>query len=267
MEVKQFTLTDIEFKAAKEGPGRFKAYLSTFDNWDRVRPIPERPARGAFTKHLTKFIKQGFFAQGHDHNGLPNGTIEDAGEDNKGVWIEVEYHSHQAAQDARTVMQERALRGKAVTTSMGYRTHDDEYVDIDDDPELKAQGITTGRLLKEIELFEASNVNIPANPMALVTSIKDWSRADLPAEAHFEMALAAVKGFVTRMTDLQDLRAKEGRVLSSANRTKLSALVGALQEAQVALEELLAATEPKADPEEVRKQLAIAIANLQGVSI
>jgi hypothetical protein len=63
------------------------------------------------------------------------------------------------------------------------------------------------------------------------------------------------------------LRAKEGRVLSSANRTKLSALVGALQEAQVALEELLAATEPKADPEEVRKQLAIAIANLQGVSI
>jgi hypothetical protein len=64
-------------------------------------------------------------------------------------------------------------------------------------------------------------------------------------------------------------RLKEGRVLSNQNRTKLSALHTSLADVMAAIEELLQATEPKADPDEVRKALAqflVYQARLQGVT-
>jgi len=60
-----------------------------------------------------------------------------------------------------------------------------------------------------------------------------------------EMALAAVQNFVTRTESLADLRRKEGRVLSSANRERMKKLLGMLSSVASDLKELLDATEPE----------------------
>src|SRR5690349_13600759 len=153
IETKQLSAQGIEFKQASEGstsPGRMRFYFSTWDNYDRVG---ERPVRGAFKKYLPQLIKSGFSSVNHGHDGLPVATIEDAGEDNVGAWAEIEYHSHQDAQDAYTVAKERAARGKDVNISMAYKVHADREADMDD-ADLKADGYTKGRELVECEVIE-----------------------------------------------------------------------------------------------------------------
>lgn len=87
---------------------------------------------------------------------------------------------------------------------------------------------------------------MPANPAALLTDAKDAASllAGLTAADSHTLALAAVRGYVTRMGDLAALRAKEGRVLSGANREKLGALRGSLADVLAIIEQLLADSEP-----------------------
>lgn len=66
--------------------------------------------------------------------------------------------------------------------------------------------------------------------------------AGLTFADHSESVLAAVGEYTTRVTSLIDLRTKEGRVISSANRNRI-------QELRDALDSLLAASEPKPKPE------------------
>jgi HK97 family phage prohead protease len=244
----------IEVKGTKDEAGLITGYASTFGNFDRVG---ERPVKGAFAMDLHDFMTDGFIAVGHDHNGLPVATVKEAREDDHGLYIVAEFHSTPEAQSARKIAQERIERGKSVGLSIGYQTLEDEFTE-------------EGRLLKRVKLFEVSLVNIPANPMATVTGIKGGSLAGLTFEEHGETALAAVKSYVDRAGEVHALRTKEGRVLSAASRQRIKTVLEGLDMVdalRAELSDLLAATEPKADPEEVRKQLAIAIANLQGVSI
>lgn len=194
IERKQVAASQVEFKDAQGNkPGRMRLYFSTFDNWDSVRPVPERPVRGAFKKYLPDLLKKGFSSVNHDLSALPVATIADAGEDDKGAWAELEYHSTQGAQDAYTVAKERYQRGADVSASFAYLVHDDEYIDIVDDEGLKAQGITRGRELKELEVKELGFVNIPANPHATATAVKalkDTPTKRLGIKGMFEDALA-----------------------------------------------------------------------------
>lgn len=193
IESKQFTATGVEFKDGSDGsPGRMKMYFSTFEKFDDVRPIPERPTKGAFKDYLPELIKSGFSSVNHKSvtdGDLPVATVDSAGEDDKGAWAEVEYHSTQAAKDAYIVAKERHQRGKTVSISMAYKVHEDAYVDMDD-PELKAQGITRGRELKKIEVKEIGFVNIPANRMAGATGFKSGAPEALAMKGIFEDALA-----------------------------------------------------------------------------
>lgn len=245
--------------------GRIAGYASTWDNWDRVM---EKPARGAFAKSLDKFMRDGFIAVGHDWTLLPVATPDLGKEDNIGLYLEADFHSTPFAQEARTISTERIERGKSVSFSIGYEVKDAQEVEIDD-PTLNEQGITKGRILTEINLFEVSLVNVPANPLATATGIKSMLQASMAMDAHSEVVQAAIEGYVQRLTGLSGTRTKEGRVLSSQNRTKLSDLHASLADVMQAIEELLAATEPKAPEEEVRKALAaffVRQAKLQGVT-
>lgn len=63
-------------------------------------------------------------------------------------------------------------------------------------------------------------------------------------------ALVAVEAFTLRAKSLADLRRKEGRVLSAANRDKLSALLVAIGDAQGALRSLLEETDKPGNADE-----------------
>jgi HK97 family phage prohead protease len=259
---------DAQFKLlSDEGPGTLGMYLSTFHNWDRVRPIPEKPVRGAFEKHLAAFIKDGFIAEYHDWGKRPIATVTNAREDDYGLWVEAEFHTTHDAQEARITAKERLARGKSVKSSMGYEVLDDEIVDMDDE-ELKAQGIKQGRLLKDIPLYEGSIVNVPANPLASVTGAKSLLQESMPLEAHLEIAQAANAGVIMRLQKLVEMRNMEGKagaVIRRELREQVKQVRDSLPALAAMLDEILAASEPKADPAEVRKALAYYLVQRAGL--
>ena len=71
-----------------------------------------------------------------------------------------------------------------------------------------------------------------------------------------DRALASVTAIVSRSEALAALRAKEGRVLSTANRDRLTVLVTSLGEAATALSELLAASDPEKHRKEFMREVA-----------
>lgn len=93
------------------------------------------------------------------------------------------------------------------------------------------------RNLYEVDLWETSDVLWGMNEAT--TAGKRMQLAD-----QSDAALTAVKDYITRLRDLADLRAKDGRVLSGANRTRIETAVTALADAQTTLQELLDATDP-----------------------
>lgn len=78
--------------------------------------------------------------------------------------------------------------------------------------------------------------------------VPPWAKGDLPAGLtyadHLDRVLIEVTGLTERTSDLSAMRAKEGRVLSSATRERLSALMEAMRSAMGDLEMLLSETEP-----------------------
>jgi HK97 family phage prohead protease len=139
-----------EFKLTDEGNGGFSGYGSVFSVLDRQGEIV---APGAFTDTLPQFEKEGFIAVSHDWDRLPVGSIKACRQDEKGLWIDAEFHSTPEAQACRTYVRERLQRGKSVGLSIGYWVRDDERT-------------KDGRLLKQLDLAEVSVVTIPANPAA-----------------------------------------------------------------------------------------------------
>jgi HK97 family phage prohead protease len=230
MERKVIEATDLKFTNESEW-GEFSCYASTFANWDEVG---ERPEKGAFAPHLDSFLKDGFIAIGHDWKALPVATPVEAYEDEHGLFLRAEFHSTQAAQDARKVLQERLARGKTAKTSIGYSVLRDEAID-------------GGRLLKEIRLHEVSLVNYPANPMASVLASKSGEVSTLGFNEHAEALVAAAEAFAERARDRVEFRQKEGRVLSRATIGKIDELRPRLMEVYDGLGELVESAAPKAE--------------------
>lgn len=228
----EYKLLNPELKLSDEGSGNLQGYASTFQNWDSVQ---ERPVKGAFTRHLADFKSDGFIAVGHDWSALPVASVEDAYEDDHGLFFKAAFHSHTEAQAARAVTTERMARGKSVKLSIGYEVLQDEYV-------------AEGRLLKDIKLYEISLVTVPANNAANVTGAKSILPAGMPILDYSDAVLALVQEFDRRVSQIKEMRAKQGRVLSDANRKRIGSLLEALTAVAGDLETLLTETEPKADP-------------------
>ena len=85
---------------------------------------------------------------------------------------------------------------------------------------------------------------------------------------HAEHVLASVQAFIERSGSLADLRSKEGRVLSAANRERLSTLHDLLAECAKDIKELLDSTQPAPEKGEVLfAEYQAILARLQGVPI
>ncbi len=121
-----------------------------------------------------------------------------------------------------------------------------KVLEIGSDKEIEAWGKAHGdarpsRMLKKLDPFEMSPVLLGAGQDTATLAIKN-DKTTYADQA--EMALAAVTELVTRTESLADLRRKEGRVLSSANRERMKKLLGMLSSVASDLKELLDATEP-----------------------
>jgi HK97 family phage prohead protease len=156
MKTKSFAL---EVKAVAED-GTFEGYASTFggspDSYgDIVLP-------GAFAVSLAKHRREGtmpIMLWNHKASELPIGNWLDLAEDGKGLWAK----GQADLDDDVGARVHRAMKRKAVRgLSIGYET-----VAKETDP--KKPGIN---FLKELDLWEISPVNFPANRRATVTEVK-----------------------------------------------------------------------------------------------
>lgn len=234
MELKYSVAKLSEFKAVEgAGNGGFEGYGSVFGVRDDGGDIV---LKGAFANKLDDFKTRGFIGLSHDWNGLPIGYVKEAREDDYGLFIQTEYHSHQMAQEARTVAQERIEAGKGVYLSIGYSVEPGGAAPSND-------GMS--RLLSQLKLYEVSQVNVPMLDVAEFTGVKAIDQGT--------RVLNLVKDYADRMHAIGELRTKEGRVLSSANRKLLDDLLGQLKTVAAKINELLEATTPKETEEDSAK--------------
>jgi HK97 family phage prohead protease len=134
-------------------------------------------APGAFAASLTKHKRAGtmpLMLWGHDSFSPPIGNWTDMAEDGKGLWVQ----GQTDLEDPMGQRVHRALKRKAMRgLSIGYET-------IESDKDSKRPGV---RILKEVDLWEVSPVNFPAQPRAAVDNVKSYtSGGRLPSLPEFE---------------------------------------------------------------------------------
>lgn len=140
-----------EIKAADDGSWTVAGYISTFGNVDHQGDVV---IKGAFAETLQtgNSIK---FLFGHDNRSVI-GVPLSLKEDDHGLFGRFRISKTSLGQDVYTLLKDGALDA----FSIGYVPTDVDY-----------DGET--RLLKSVELLEASVVAIPANERALVTAVKE----------------------------------------------------------------------------------------------
>ncbi len=208
-----------------EGPGKLSALVSAKNNVDRVGDVI---VDGAYA-NLSETVKNGFGAVGHNWDELPVATIDDAKEVPDGLLFDMTFHSHQAAQDARTVVKERMERGKGVSMSIGYETQKSRY----DTREGKQV-----RVLESINVFEASIVTVPANPLALARSAKGVLQGGMSVDDQIAVLLDGAGDLSSRIKALADDRG----YISQSRRDALKSVIDELSE-------LYSVSVPKSSPE------------------
>lgn len=150
-----------------EDGGIVKGYASTFDR--EPDAYGDVIAKGAFAKTLERWAQlneEGRYIPllwGHDTDNPESniGRVVNAYEDERGLFIEAEYDKdNPRAQYVRKLVNE----GRVYQFSFAYEVKDWATVTLEDG--------TKANELREIELFEVSVVQIPANPYATVEESK-----------------------------------------------------------------------------------------------
>lgn len=152
MQHKLLTLDATSVKFADEGAGySFAGYASVFNGVDSYGDMI---APGAYRKTLKG--RERPVQMRWNHFGPVIGKWTAMREDEKGLYVEGELTpGHSVAEDARAVMSHGAVSG----LSIGYRVSDSQQKD----------GYT---LLKQIDLFEISVVEEPADNAARISEVK-----------------------------------------------------------------------------------------------
>ncbi len=146
---------------------------------------------GFFKPLIKSFLQNGSVLQGHNSRDLPIAMPTEAKEDGMSLMTTAVFHGHQAAQDARNVIIERAMRNMPMGLSVGFIPDydNDGVVWHENGKELlkyaKSIGYDTSdwdtktinkwdgwcrSIVKGKELLEYSVTPIPMNPMAIATA-------------------------------------------------------------------------------------------------
>jgi len=216
--------------------GTIEAIVSVFGNIDSYN---ERVMPGAFTKSLETKLPKGVWAHNWEQPiaktlsaeellpgdpGLPEAIRE-----NGGLKITAKFNLNtQRGREAYSDIKE----GIIDEFSIGYFTIGDNIAE---------DGV---RDLTEISLHEWSPVLVGANPATAILSVKSAMSYDDDCEA----LVADVKRFIDRSKVRQEMRVKEGRVLSARNITRLTTFIETVRTGLTDLEEMLtsASSTPKA---------------------
>lgn len=262
IERKTIDVAAREFKVGDTtGNGGLAGYASTFGDLDSCGDIV---MPGAYSATLPAFLRDGWL--GADHNWDFDDQIgywTAANEDEHGLYVEAAFYGTPDGQKVRQIVNERLAAGKSVNLSIGYVVEAAEMVSGADarqflrDPQQAAQldDADQVRLLKKISLYEVSVVSVPALASAAVTgakSDKDMAHAAMPFADQLQTALAAIEETKRRAIAINELRVKEGRQLSGANRDRLASMLESMKACMADVQELLDATDPaakQADPE------------------
>ena len=216
---------NVELKEDKEGS--FTARIATLNVIDKDGDMT---MPGAFKKGKEVLVSA--YMHGSWMGGLPVGkaVISESGEE---VLAEGEFNLK--TETGREHYEAVKFSGVLQEWSYGFK------VDKAGEKEIEGQKV---RLLEKVTPFEISPVLLGAGIGTATLAIKN-DKATYADQA--ETVLAAVTDLVIRTKLLADLRAKEGRVLSSANRERMKKLLGMLSGVASDLKELLDATEPVDD--------------------
>lgn len=248
-----------EFAAQMSADGVVEGYAATFDR--EPDSYGDVIAKGAFARTLDEWrakAQSGLsipLLYGHNtddpHHNI--GKVTEAREDEKGLFIRAEFDAdNELAQYARKL----AAEGRLYQFSFAYSIRDAAEVQIDGHYAYE---------LRDLDLFEVSLVQIPANQHAVVTSVKsepqtielhpriegltDEQRAEFTkaiAEAiHNGLEIGLKAGRRNSKADADELR----RVLSLADQIT-SAINGLLADEEQDADEQDGGPEPEANAEE-----------------
>lgn len=210
---------DAKDAAQMEDGGRVTGYAATFDRDPDA--YGDVIAKGAFAKTLERWQKLNdedkyiplLYGHSTDDPLYNIGRVIEAEEDEKGLLITAEFDAeNDKAQYVRKLVQE----GRLYQFSFAYDVMSAAEVELEDG--------RNAYELRELELFEVSLVQIPANQHAVVTGVKD-----------------------------RPVEEKAGRVLSKTNeddiRQAISLLEGVLQRAVVDEQDEQDGDDPEANAE------------------
>jgi len=155
METKHLSLQQTQVKMGAEGNLKFSGYASVFDGIDSYG---DTVLSGAYKRTLEN--RERPVQLRWNHFGPVIGKFTEMYEDEKGLFVEGELtKGHSVAEDAAALLRHGAISGM----SIGYSVREDEQ-----------DGVI--RKLKDIELYEISLVESPADNNAHVTSIKSATK-------------------------------------------------------------------------------------------
>jgi HK97 family phage prohead protease len=221
-----------EIKAASDGSWEVSGLISTFGGVDLGG---DTILRGAFDETLASGRKVKFLFA-HDQSQVLGTALSLKAED-RGLFGRFKISRTRLGEDVHTLLKDGALD----SFSIGYFPEEFEF-----DPD------TGTRILKKIDLLEASVVAIPMNPDAIVTHVKHGPVARLTMDEEAQAVLGSLKSFVDRCSDLASLRAGDNRVPGAAFFERLQSVRAAADEL-LALQAVKAVdapdppTEPKPD--------------------
>lgn len=227
----------LELKRAPTETGEFAGYATVFHtvdaSWmsDIIQP-------GAFTDSLAEFLARGFVG-GINHNwNEPVGRPISAQEDAQGLYVEAKLSDTQAGRDLRTLLRDgvvtrisigfQILQKMFLETAAEVRRYWDEhgYTPSDEDVTRAADG---ARVIQKARLLEFSPVAVPANDLAVITSVKGAGSSRY--EDHTAQMLDILDDWAERTARLVELRGTEGRVLSPEHQRRIQRVRALLPEA------------------------------------
>lgn len=212
-------MVELDAKAFGEtGNGTLDGYASVKNSLDSYG---DTIIDGAYM-NLEQLVKNGFVTFGHANHEQPVGYITEAKEDSKGLYVKMEFHGTEEAQQVRTVCLERIAAGKSVGLSIDFYTHEKEYKD---------DGSGSGnqiRVLKKIEVVGFAIVNVPAERRAGATGAKSGTGSRL--EDQYIGLLDELEDWTGRMESLaadrkQGLTEPKAKMLEEV-RSRLDDLIG-----------------------------------------
>tara|TARA_R110002110_G_scaffold415850_1_gene657955 strand:+ start:4467 stop:5093 length:627 start_codon:yes stop_codon:yes gene_type:complete len=155
MEHKQLNLAACEVKMGAEGSLQFSGYASVFDGLDSYG---DKIQAGAYKSTITD--RERPVQLRWNHSGPVIGKFTEMYEDEKGLFVSGELtKGHSVAEDTAALLRHKAISG----LSIGYSVKDFEQ-----------QGVV--RVLKDIELYEISIVETPADNNAHIMGIKSATK-------------------------------------------------------------------------------------------